>query len=256
MLKRFSKEIAALNLPAAQAPSAPVTEADLRPLPAQVQRALRARKVEGRPRDEGFRGHFRGRFRRSAAEGWHAVEAMQLNCRAGHTRIFHMRMRLFGLPVYIRDVYLRGRGEMSARMFDLFPVAEGRGEPLDVGELVTWLNDAVLLAPSLLLDPSVTFAPRTGDSFEVAVTDSGRTVRAVVELDADGLPRDFHTTDRFVQDARGAWTRARWSTPVLGWREREGRLLPSSGRAVWHLLEGDLCYAEFAFHPEDVVFNP
>ena len=47
---------------------------------------------------------------------------------------------------------------MRGSVFGLVPVVDSSGPELDVGELVTWLNDAVLLAPSMLLRPGVEWA--------------------------------------------------------------------------------------------------
>src|SRR5205823_6289789 len=65
---------------------------------------------------------------------------------------------------------------------------------------------------------------------------------------------DFSTDDRY-RDAPGGPVRARWSTPVQGWREVDGRRLPSSASATWHLPDGPLTYAEFTFRPGDISYN-
>jgi hypothetical protein len=39
---------------------------------------------------------------------------------------------------------------------------------------VTWLNDAVLLAPAVLLDARTGWEPAGDDGFRVSVTDAGR----------------------------------------------------------------------------------
>ncbi|HET6150805.1 MAG TPA: DUF6544 family protein, partial [Polyangia bacterium] len=66
------------------------------------------------------------------------------------------------------------------------------------------------------------------------------------------------TTDRFLEDPYDPGhhlVRARWSTPIDGWQEVNGRRLPTSGRAVWHLPQGDFTYVEMAFSPQGVAFN-
>jgi len=166
-------------------------------------------------------------------------------------RIFHIRLRIAGVvPVYGRDTYVGGRGRMLIRPLDLFTVEDAQGEQLDVGELVTYLNDAVLLAPSMLLVPEVSFTAVDADAFDVALTNRGTTVRARVFLDPGGAPRDFSTTDRFFQGAR-----TRWTTPIEGWELVEGRPLWTRGRAVWHLAEGELAYVELRTGPGAVAYN-
>jgi hypothetical protein len=255
--RTFEKELAALGL-AGGTPGPVVTEADVAPLPPAVQRYLRFMGVPGRPRDTSFRLQVTGRFRRSHREPWMAAEARQYNSRPDVARVFYLRVRMMGIPVLGRDTYLAGKGRMLVRPLDLFTVADGRGPEYDLGELVTFLNDAVLLAPSMLLGPGVGFAPVDDGSFDVTLTDRGTTVSARVFLDARGAPVDFSTTDRFGEDPfrpGRPLTRARWTTPVEGWREEGGRKLPTRGSAVWHFEGGDLSYAELDFPPGALAFN-
>ena len=41
------------------------------------------------------------------------------------------------------------------RLFDVLPLVDATGSELDTGELVTYLNDAILLAPSPAMSSSV-----------------------------------------------------------------------------------------------------
>ena len=76
--------------------------------------------------------------------------------RLGLARIFHIRILLGGiLPIVARDSYVDHHGRMLVKLVDLFTLADGMGEEYDIGELVTYLNDAVLVAPSMLLVPEV-----------------------------------------------------------------------------------------------------
>jgi hypothetical protein len=257
----FLGELRSMGLPAG--PNAdtnldPVAENDLARLPQPAQRYLRFMRVVGRPRDWSFRVGFTGRFRRSAGEPWMKCETWQYNTRLGIARIFYLRLKLFGVvPVLGRDTYASGRGRMLIRPFDLFTIGDGAGEPYDIGELVTYLNDGITLAPAMLLVPEVTWSEVDATSFDVALTDHDRTVRARVFVDERGAPVDFETTDRFYSDPKDASkaTRCRWTTPLDGMQEAGKRMLPESGKAVWHLPEGDLAYADFTFDPATLAFN-
>jgi len=112
----------------------------------------------------------------------------------------------------------------------------------------------VLLAPSMMLALPVTWAPVDDDSFEVTLEDSGHRVTARVFLDERGAPVDFSTEDRWCALPDGM-VRARWSTPVRGWRQVNGRWLPSVGSAIWQLPEGPFRYAEFRFAPGAIRYN-
>jgi len=98
MHRKFMRELAALGLPASPGSDvdrAPITEADLQPLPGAVQRHLRFMRVVGRPRDWSFRLRFTGRFRRSRDEAWMTCEAWQYNSRFALARIFYIQLRFF-----------------------------------------------------------------------------------------------------------------------------------------------------------------
>ena len=261
MHQKFTRELAALGLPASPSPEVdltPVTEADLHPLPAAARSYLRFMRVVGRPRDWSFRLGFRGRFRRSHREPWMRCEAWQYSTRLALARIFYLQIRFFGfIPVLGRDTYADGRGRMLIRVLDCFTVGDGTGEPFDIGELVTYLNDGVMIAPAMLLVPEVRWSEVDARSFDVALTDHGRTVQARVFLDERGAPVSFETSDRFYADPKDATkvTRCRWTTPIAGWQDVGDRKLPTSGKAVWHPPEGELDYADFTFDPATLAFN-
>ncbi len=119
---------------------------------------------------------------------------------------------------------------------------------------MTYLNDAVLLAPSMLLRLPVTWLAAGDDAFDVTLADCGHRVTARVFLDHRGLPCDFSTEDRYYDGPAGP-VRTRWTTPVRGWRLAAGRPLPAIASAVWHVPDGPFTYAEFTLRPGDVVYN-
>ena len=254
LYRRFVDEVTAAHLSAGPGESTPVSEADLAALPEVVQRYLRFMGVAGRPRDWGFRAHFVGRFRLRPRLGWMPAEAWQYNSSLEIARIFVMRLRFAGVvPMIGRDTYLDGHGRMLGKLLDWVTVADGQGDEFDIGELTTYLNDAVLLAPSMLLGPTTTWTG-VGDTFDVTLTDTGRTVTGRVFLDDRGAPRDFSTTDRFA-DLPGGLVRAEWRTPVRSWEIIDGRPLPGHFGAVWHLPDGPLPYVEGRLEPGSVAFN-
>lgn len=246
---KFFRELKELDLP--EGPTAPVIveERDLALLPQTAQRFLRFMRVVGRPRAWSFCVRWGGHFRRHPDESWMPCEAWQYNSALSIARIFHMRLRSFGVvPLYVRDLYHHGRGRMRGRVFDTFDVVDQSDEKISTGELVTWLNDAVLFAPSMLLGPATSWQSVDDDGFDVAVTDGGRTVTARVFVDERGAPTDFSTTDRYGDDPAGPkMVKTRWSTPVTGWNLDGDIPCITGGKAVWHFASGDLCYAEFAF---------
>ena len=256
--RAFRDEVRALGLPRGPGDRDPVTEDELSRLPVTAQRYLRFMGVVGRPPDWSFLLESVGRFRMRPDGPWMACRAWQYNSALEVARVFRMSMR-FGavLPTFAHDTYVRGHGRMLGKVLDLFTVADGHGPELDVGELVTWLDDAVLVAPAMLLGPRTTWSAVDDHSFDLRFTDGHRTVGARVTIDGRGAPVDFSTTDRYRYDPEHPRcpSRDRWSTPVEDWQIVAGRPLSMRGRAVWHLPAGEFVYADFRPRPESLAFN-
>ena len=258
MQRRFFRELAAAGLPPGPGPGEPVTDADLANLPEPARRYLRFMRVVGRPRDWSMRFAFDGLFRPYVDQPWRKCRAWQYNSRLEVARIFHIVIRFGGvMPVLGRDTYLDGKGRMLIKAFDWFTIADGVGDEYDIGELVTYLNDMVLAAPSMLLAPDVTFTAVDNDAFDLTLVNRGIRVSARVTLAEDGSPIDFSTTDRFCADPRNPkrLLRTLWTTPVAEWKVIQGRPLPARVEAIWHLPRGEFPYARFELIPGSVAFN-
>jgi len=258
MYGKFCREIASAGLPVASAPGEVIADSQLASLPEPAQRYLRFMGVVGRARDWSFRLGYHGRFRTKPQQSWMKCEAWQYNSRLAVARIFHIRIRFGGVAaVLARDTYRDGKGRMLIRLMDLIAIGDGTGEEYDIGELVTYLNDAVLICPTMLLVPAISWAAVDGTSFDISLTDHGRRVTARVFVGADGAPTEFSTTDRFCYnpDEPKTLLRARWTTPVEGWQTVDGRTLPIRAQAVWHLPSGPFTYADFTLVPQSLVFN-
>lgn len=252
---RLGRQARAAGLPAGPGDETTVSEADIAGLPSSVQRYLRFMGVVGRPRDWSFRVRFVGRFRMRPGMGWLPAEAWQYNSAITVSRVFVMRVRFAGmLPMTGRDTYVRGHGRMIGKLLGVIPVANGAGEEFDIGELSTYLNDGLLIAPSFLLRPEVTWTEVNDESFDVTLSDAGHNVTGRVFLDQRGAPVDFATTDRFAA-LPGGPRRAEWRTPIPAWTRMRGRRLPGRFSAVWHLTEGEFSYIEGSLDPASIAFN-
>jgi len=244
--------------PPGHAPTPRLTADDVAALPATARRYMKFMGVVGRPRDWSFRLAWRGSFRPRLDRPWMPCEAWQYNSGLEIARDFRMRLRFWGfVPVIGRDTYRAGRGRLRIRLLDLLTIADGKGPEYDLGELVTWLDDAVLFAPSMLLTPAVSWTAVDEESFDLALTDAGRTVHARVRVNGRGAPLEVETIDRFLDDPANAGhlIRARWTTPIDRWETVGDRPVPTSGRALWHLPEGARPYARFEVIPESVAWN-
>ena len=259
MWNKLWNEVAATRRVSPPAQHLRVDAGQLEALPIAARAYLRFLGVEpGEPVPWSFMLAWRGRFRRGADRPWMRIEAVQYDTRDPVARFFHMKARMSHvLPLLARDTYVDGHGHMRARVAGLFDVADGTGPEYDTGELVTWLNDVLLFAPTMLLGRSTRFRHVDDESFDVAFTDGDRTVAARAWTDRRGAVIDFETGDRSLEDPADphhALIPARWSTP-MEWEEHGGRWLPVRGKAIWHLAGGDLTYADFALDPASVAYD-
>ncbi|MGY1808311.1 DUF6544 family protein [Blastococcus sp. SYSU D00669] len=255
MERRLRRRVRRLGVRPGPADPTPVTDRDLADLPAPARRWFAASGAVGRPRDVSLLARWTGTFRLRPDGGWLPFEAWQYNTASTIARIWTMRMDVAGVvPMFGVDSYLHGQGRMRGKVLGLVPVADGAGPEFDAGELVTWLDDAVLLAPTMLLARAVRWSPVDDERFDVALTDAGRTVTARVTVDDRDRVADVATEDRWA-DLPGGPTRARWTTPVRGWTEIGDRLVPHGGGAVWHLSGGPYEYARATVDPATVRWN-
>lgn len=255
MYGRLSDEVCAAGLAAGGVDPQPVTPEELAALPATVRRYMQAMGVVDRPRDWSFQAHITGRFRLRGQGSWMPAEVWQYNSAREVARFFHMRIDFAGVvPMVGRDIYLRGKGIMHGKLLGVVTVARSEGPETDLSELSTYLNDAVLMAPSMLLRPNTSFSPVDDSSFDVTLVDAGQTVTARVLLDGDGRPVNFSTTDRYA-DLPGGLVRAEWTTPIDGWAPDGDRFIFTRGSAIWQLPEGPLEYLDFRMSAGGVRYN-
>ena len=255
LFDRLGHELAAAGVPAGPGDERPVSEAEIVGLPAAVQRYLRFMGVVDRPREWSFRARFSGRFRMRPGMAWMPAEAWQYNSAITVARVFILRVRLAGvLPMTGKDIYFDGHGRMLGKLLGLVTVADGEGEEFDIGELTTYLNDAVLFAPSFLLRDEVVWSQVDANAFDVTLSDAGRSVSGRVLIDERGAPVDFATTDRFI-DLPGGPRRAEWRTPIPEWVDVNGRPMPGPFKCVWNLPEGEFSYIEGRLDPASFAFN-
>jgi hypothetical protein len=251
----FAARVTAASLSPAPDADSTVTVEQLEELPPVVQRYLRFMGVLGGPRIWSFQARFRGRFWLRRELGWMPAEAWQYNSSLDVARLFVMRIRVARIvPMIGYDTYVGGHGKMIGKLFNRFTVADGQGDEFDIGELTTYLNDAILLAPSMLLGPSTTWTEIDTGSFDVTLSNAGHIVTGRVFTDNSGAPSDFSSVDRYAALPSGL-LRAEWHTPVQSWQRIRGRSMPGHVQAVWHFPEGPQPYIKGNFLPESVQFN-
>lgn len=223
-----------------------VTESDIAGLPDPVQRYLRATGVVGRPRVQNYHLRFSGRIRSAPDAAWMPFVAEQQSFADEPTRLFFMRARMSGLPVFVFHRLTDGHATMRVRIAGAIPIVDASGDEMDRSETVTLFNDMCLLAPGTLLDRNIVWEPVDRRTVRARFTNETQTITAKLLFNDDGLLTDFVSDDRSRSSPDGKiFTRLRFSTPVRDYRDFGGVRLAAHGEARWSLPEGEFTYGEF-----------
>ncbi|HYN29422.1 MAG TPA: DUF6544 family protein [Dermatophilaceae bacterium] len=234
----------------------PVTEADLGALPEPVAAWVRWSGAVGRPRVGALRARISGRIRGGADRPWMRFTGQRVNTFGPRpTRSFLLDATMKGLPVDVLHHYGADGATMRVRVLSLVGMVDASGPELTRAETVTVLNDLCVMAPAALAVADVAWEAIDARRARATYTVGPHTVSAVLEVDEQGRLVDFVSDDRLkANDAGTQFTSQRWSTPLGGALERDGRRLAANGQAVWHDPDGPLTYLEIDI--EDVEYGP
>ncbi|MDX2191842.1 MAG: DUF6544 family protein [Gemmatimonadales bacterium] len=223
-----------------------VTDADLAPLPAPVQRYLRLVGAVGRPRVRNFAVRFEGRIRSGPDAPWMAFTADQQSFLDRPTRLFLLHATKGGLPVEVYHRLADGHATMQVRTLGLVPIVDARGPVMDRSESVTMLNDMALLAPASLVDAAIRWQAVDDRRAIAHFTHGANEVSATLVFGEDGLLADFISDDRSAASPDGkTFTRLRWTTPARDYRDYGPARIASFGEARYDAPGGSYAYGEF-----------
>lgn len=241
-------------LAGARGSEAVVTDADLVPLPAPVQRYLRVAGVVGQPRVRAMKLRMHGRIRSGPAAGWMPLDVWQVTTLDPPARFFYFDATMARLPVPGYHRFAGGNASMLVKLLGAVPVAHATGPAATRSETVTFLNDLALMAPSTLLLPNIHWEPVDDRQARAVFTLGAHTIEATLVFDAGGQLADFWSDDRGKAEAGGTVHGLRWSTPVRGVRRFGAVTLMADAEALWHEPSGPYAYLELTL--DDVVYNP
>ncbi|MFN8558776.1 MAG: DUF6544 family protein [Dehalococcoidia bacterium] len=236
--RRITREIEALLAARSDAPPVIVTEADLAPLPEPVRRWLTHAGIIGKVRPATVRLKQVGEFRLGADKNWmpFAAEEYYTTDPPGFIWTVDMRMAPL-LTISGRDCYAGGAADIRMSLLSLVPVARSRGEGLNQGAMLRYLNE-IMWFPAAAISPSITWEAIDARSARATMTHGGVTASAIFLFDGEGRLTDMQA-QRF-DSARG--TMETWSTPITAYGEFAGVRIPVAGEGVWKYEGGDFAY--------------
>ncbi len=235
-------------------PAAPLTDVDLAPLPAVVQKYIRLSGAVGQPRVRNFRARFHGQIRSGPEARWMSFTGEQQNFYGPPSRLFLMDASMLGVPFQAFHRFVGPSATMRVRIASLVMMVDAKGPVMDEAETVTLFNDLCIFAPGALIDQRIQWqelAPRT---VRASFTNLSHTIHAVLSFNDEGELIDFVADGRAAASADGkSFTKMPWSTPLSHYRQFGSFRLMSQGEGVWHAPAGN--YSYLRFNLDTIEFN-
>lgn len=236
-------------VPSATTHNSIITEADIAPLPAPVQRYLRYSGALNQPRLRNMHIVLEGQMR-SKGKDWFPFTTVQYNFFEKPTRLFFMKATMFGTTVPGYHRYENGRALMDVKLFGLFSVTKAQGDLMDKAETVTLFNDMCLMAPGSLIDKRVQWQPIDSLSAKAVFTNGAISISATLYFNEQGQLVNFVCNERYDVNNKKEY---RFSTPVTAYAPINGYTVLQKGSAVWHYPDGEFEYGQFIL--KDIDYN-
>ncbi len=230
-----------------------LSEKDMQHLPDPVQRYIRHSGAYQQSKIQNWKMEFSGRIRKDEQAAWMPFTTEQYNFVDPPARLFFMKARMFGLPVYGYHAFADGKATMDVRLFSLFSVQFQQGAQMDQAETVTWLNDLCLYAPGALIDNRIVWEAIDAQSARATFSDHGITISAILYFNEKSELVDFVSNDRYFTSTQQQLVSVPFSTPVKNYVEMQGHRVPAYGEAVWKFKEQAFCYGQF--HLKSIDYN-
>lgn len=228
-----------------------VTTDMLQHLPAPVQRYLTYTGVVGQPWIDTVRVQYAGKFRLGADKPWMGITATQFYTTDPPGFLWKARFKLAGLPLFMgRDTYKNGHGHMYGKLAGLFTLFDARGDKMDQGTMLRYLQEMTWF-PIAFLGDNISWQAVDDHCAVVTFHDADRSVSARVFFDDSGRLINF-VAQRY-RETDGSYSLDTWTTPLTAYGPRAGLNLPVRGLGVWRLESGDLPYIDI--HINEIAYN-
>ncbi|MFA7227625.1 MAG: DUF6544 family protein [Melioribacteraceae bacterium] len=229
-----------------------VTEREIKNLPEPVKRWLRFSGVIGKERVLSARIKQRGSFRMSKEKGWIPFEAEEYFTIEEPAFLWYAKMEM--APFFYvtgRDYYFEGKGNMLIKMASIVTIADAKGEKVDQGSALRFLNE-IMWFPSAALSDYIYWEEIDNYSSKAIISFGDVTASAVFFFDERGALKNMQA-DRYSDVGEGKFSLEKWTTPISGYKKINNILLPYKGSAVWQYKNGDFEYIKLEV--TDIEYN-
>jgi hypothetical protein len=217
-----------------------ITDNMLQDLPPPVQRYMRYSGVVGKPWINTVNLKQIGQMKTGPQGKWFPIVAEEYYSTNPPSFIWRVWSPKKWLPIiHGRDSYQDGKGQLLIKLLSLFSVADSKGEELDQGAMMRYLNE-MMWFPTAFLGKNISWKAIDENSAEVTFTVKDKSVNAIMYFNSEGKLINF-VAKRYMSKGTG-FSLETWETPILGYSEVNGFNLPTKGSAVWKLEDGDYKY--------------
>ncbi len=217
-------------------------ETDIQFLPVPVQKYLRYTGALDKPKVRNMRITFDGEMR-GRRKDWFSFRSVQYNFFDQPSRLFFMKAKINGITVPGYHSYDNANATMDIRLFGLVSIVKEKGPIMNKAETVTVFNDMCIMAPAALIDKRIQWEAIDDSSVKATFINDSIEISAILHFNEFGQLVNFISNDRHSVDDMKAYP---FSTPMMDYKEFDGRNIPSYGEAVWHYPDGEFIYGKFS----------
>ncbi len=214
---------------------------DIMHLPIPLQKYLHFVDVVGKPKLRNMEVIMKGSMR-SKEKDWFAFASTQYNTFDKNERLFFMDGKVNKLPTSGYHYFKDKNAKMDIKLLSVFPVVSESNDLLRKAETVTLFNDMCIMAPASLIDQNIIWEEVNDYEVIAHFTNDGITITASLFFDKEGALINFYSEDRMdISDNK----QYGFSTPISGYKDHKGYIMPTYGEAIWHYPEGEFVYGKF-----------
>lgn len=226
--------------------AAPFHEADLAGLPAPVARYFRRAVPGGQPMIASATITWKGEFNMGSPgeDNWRPFTAVQEFVPGAPGFVWNARIAMLpGVPVFVRDSFVEGRGSMRGAVWGLIPVVTAEGTPtLASGALQRYLGEAAWFPTALLPRSGVTWTAIDDTRARATLSAGETTVSLEFRFDEQGQNLSVFAPDRFYDDGKQPPVARRWEARNGAFGEHNGVRVATASVAEWQLPQGPFAY--------------
>lgn len=235
-----NEEVVAMFKKVANTPLSILTEEDIKELPEPVKRWLRYSDVIGKEKVTSVRLKQKGFFKKSMNEDWMPFEAVGYYTVDEPSFVWFARIEMFPFfNISGRDKYEKGSGNMLIKLASVVNLVDAKGYEISQGSLLRYLNE-IMWFPSAAVSGPIFWTAINKNSAKATMIYGDVSASAIFYFNDKGQIVNM-TANRYASLGEN-FSLEKWSTPIDGYSNVSGHLIPYKGTGVWNLRSGAFPY--------------